>query len=119
MKEEQGKEYRTRDGRKAGVYSRDNGGAWPVHGWVEEPDGSKLAAAWRADGVRYANGAVSGYDLVEVRPRIKRAEWLNVYATCSSGSGSREEAELRASVARLACIRVDIDCPVGEGLDEA
>jgi hypothetical protein len=46
---EVGKEYRTRDGRRARIYATDAGDVFPIHGAVESEGGWGLRA-WGADG---------------------------------------------------------------------
>jgi hypothetical protein len=56
------------------------------------------------------------YDLVEIKPRIKRTIWLNIYEYCFLCCSSKEEADHYDGDDRLACIKVEIDCEEGEGL---
>lgn len=96
------------------IYATDGYGTFPVHGAVRYPHGWE-PAMWTAEG-RGKNCP----DLIEVKPRIKRTVWLNVYADGISppvGSGmTREDADRLAGTARVACIPVEIDCEEGEGL---
>ncbi|MGM0584255.1 MAG: hypothetical protein ACQEUZ_06360 [Pseudomonadota bacterium] len=46
---EAGKEYRTRDGRRARVYATDGGGPCPIHGAINKND-RWFAYCWRKDG---------------------------------------------------------------------
>ena len=56
-------------------------------------------------------------DLIEVRPRIKRTVWLNLYGPESQTSHhSRKQADDERTDDCLACVRVEIDCEEGEGL---
>jgi hypothetical protein len=107
------KQYRTRDGREVRIYATDGGGEYPVHGSVKTNDG------WRPR-TWVSNGQVGPLenvgDLIEVKPRIKRTLWLNVYEICASGYPTRYEADDVASRSRLACVKVEIDCEEGEGL---
>lgn len=61
-------------------------------------------------------------DLIEVKPRIRRTVWLNVYDDKFVGLyHNRENADedikyLPSSFNRLACVKVEIDVEEGEGL---
>ena len=70
------KTYRTRDGREVRIYATDGLGSHPVHGAVKNPDGWRQAT-WMRDG--YWASVDMGSDLIEVKPRIKREVWVNVY----------------------------------------
>jgi hypothetical protein len=56
------------------------------------------------------------FDLVEVKPRIKRTVWVNVYSNGFAGWLDRKTADANSSFTRLACVKVEIDCEEGEGL---
>ncbi len=111
------KQYRTRDGREVRIYATDGKDSNAVHGAVFR-NGMWLITTWRADGC-YA-GVKSDNDLIEVKPRIRRTVWLNVYSGLMQVYPSRERADLEASTylsnRRLACVKVEIDCEEGEGL---
>lgn len=113
------KVYRTRDGREVRIYAVDGGangnaihGAYKGElGWVSDQ--------WFPDGL-YCNGGKHRKDLIEVRPRIVREVWVNVYRH-PDGDEFVEVAfnkdELDAvGDARIACVKLVIDCAEGEGL---
>ena len=113
------KQYRTRDGCEVRIYATDGGGTHPVHGAIKLEDGWE-AVAWRFDGM------LGGYqetnsDLIEVKPRIKREVWVNVYRH-EDGIEFEElwETKHAADAARgdacIACVKLTIDCAEGEGL---
>jgi hypothetical protein len=111
------KQYRTRDGREVRIYATDGVGDQSVHGAVF--DGSTwLIYAWYDDG-QYARSDKCGrHDLIEVKPRIKRTVWLNVYEHniyCEDYK-TKEKADDNAMSKRLACVKVEIDVEEGEGL---
>ena len=95
------KKYRTRDGREVRIYAVDGDEPRPVHGAHKSQTGW-VFSCWEEDGVHLLS--TGNYDLIEVKPRIKREVWLNIY--------EREHA----ARSRLACVRVEIDCEEGEGL---
>ena len=104
------KKYRTRVGHEVRIYAVDGHRDYPIHGAIME-DGW-CVHNWTENG----KGALSRYDLIEVKPRIKRTEWLNVYDTCATSNRTKEDADLCAGPSRLACIKVEIDVEEGEGL---
>lgn len=65
MKIEVGKFYRTRDGRKAGIYRTDaNHSEYSIHGYVVELNGDEYSSSWYSDG-RYFPTWEHGADLIE------------------------------------------------------
>lgn len=58
-------------------------------------------------------------DIINVPERIKRTVWLNVYAhpdDDSYGYSTRERADANEHKGnRIACVKLEIDCEVGEG----
>ena len=109
------KTYRTRDGREVRIYATDCGEAEPIHGAI------KCGQQWRyfiwTENGRYLKNQDTLSDLVEVRPRIKRTVWLNVYADKSGDySQARSIADCMTGPNRIACVKVEIDCEEGEGL---
>ncbi len=51
LKIEAGKFYKTRDGRKAGIYRTDvNHPLYSIHGYVIAPDGIEYSRCWHSDG---------------------------------------------------------------------
>ena len=55
-------------------------------------------------------------DLIEVKPRIQRTVWLNVFPNTITTYFHRLDADNYAGSSRLACVKVEIDCEKGEGL---
>ncbi len=107
------KQYRTRDGREVRIYAVDGGGHKPIHGAIREGD-EWFAASWLQGGV----GALHINSLVEVKPRIQREVWVNVYpdvAECLYYT-TKQRADEGAVPNRIACVKVIIDCEEGEGL---
>lgn len=110
---EMGKTYRTRDGREVRIYAVDGRGEWPVHGAVKNPDG-ECHTTWRPDGRWCSDDTPS--DLIEVRPRIQRKVWVNVYHNGVNAFRTREYADEVAREDRIACVEIDIDVEEGHGL---
>ena len=109
------KKYRTRDGREVRIYATNSSSTYPVHGayasWGHE--------SWTADGKYNGPELENDLDLIEVKPRIKRTVWLNVYEKSISNWDNKEHADARANRAsfdRIACIKVELDFEEGEGL---
>lgn len=111
------KQYRTRDGREVRIYAVDGGGYKEVHGAYRDAIGWVLAY-WYDDGksVRTVDGP---YDLIEVKPRIRREYWVNVdkigyhQPICWV---TKELADRKRSKDRIACVKITIDCEEGDGL---
>ena len=111
------KTYRTRDGREVRIYATDGHDEWPVHGAVKNEIGW-TPMAWMLDG-RWVT-ALSKGDLIEVKPRIKREVWVNVYPEESGMNTHAHECKKAANdcagPSRIACVKLTIDCAEGEGL---
>ena len=107
------KQYRTRDGREVRIYATDGGGHKPIHGAIRE-DENWIAYTWLYDGV----AALDCNSLIEVKPRIKREVWVNVYHESAFGYPNRAWADNHAgnSSERIACVKLTIDVEEGEGL---
>lgn len=115
---ELGKTYRTRDGREAIVYATNGAGDYPVHGAHMTVDGWHIAV-WTADGFQFLSRNQHDLDLIEVKPRIKRELWVNLYPSKSCvmiGYETKDQADKAAAYNRIACIPIIIDCEEGEGL---
>lgn len=110
------KQYRTRDGREVRIYATDGIGSYPVHGACRGREGW-TPEKWTAGGLFFYDGSRKDGDLVEVKPRIQREFWLNVYRdSLSTRYDSKEHADRGATIERLACVKIIIDCEEGEGL---
>ncbi len=114
------KQYRTRDGREVRIYATDGCNGHRVHGAIYEGKASGWAhRAWFKDG-RMHGAIQSDADLIEVRPRIKREVWINVYRGRETDwvtvHDKREDADADRSVPCIACVKLTIDCEEGEGL---
>lgn len=106
------RKYKTRDGREVRIYATDHdstcghmvSGAFFL-------DGGWWSASWTAEGFYGSSSYESPNDLIEVKSRIRRTVWLDVYpkGTCIAG-----EYDFTGRIAR---IKVEINCEEGEGLD--
>ena len=112
------KQYRTRDGREVRIYAVDGQGECPIHGAVKNPTGW-YPLIWYPDG-NFAATKIEkfGQDLIEVKPRIKREVWVNVYPSRVGvyNFDCKKAADAHDSGSRIACVRLTIDCEEGEGL---
>lgn len=112
------KQYRTRDGREVRIYAVDGGGNKTFHGAIQHEWGWG-AAQWFPNG-NYLDALGDPRDLIEVKPRIKRKVWLNVYPESSGIPDAlyygRASADNCASSRRIACVEIDIDVEEGHGL---
>jgi hypothetical protein len=115
---EMGKQYRTRDGREVRIYATDGNSEYQVHGATNEK-GVWHVREWTSKGWWRVGIGDDGLDLIEVKPRIKRTVWLNVYLDSSVRPyyyNNKAEADMGADHSRIACVKVEIDCEEGEGL---
>ena len=106
------KKHRTRDGREVRVYAVDGGGRYPIHGAIKTFNGW-INTCWETNGQCVAGPTG---DLIEVKPRIQREYWVNVYPMYCSFWEEKEHADSDTSNRRLACVKITIDCEEGEGL---
>ena len=110
------KTYRTRDGREVRIYAVDGLNGHRVHGAVLDQYGWEHRA-WFANG-RSNNCSESPIDLIEVRPRIQREVWVNVYPTDCTIHNDKDDADCFSKEGiRLACVKLVVDCEEGHGLD--
>lgn len=117
------KQYRTREGQEVRIYAVD-GGVFRdiVHGAIYFDDIRNgqgwRAAEWTLHGCYNSNNLGHDRDLIEVRPRIKREVWVNMYpdvAECFYYT-TKQRADEGAVPNRIACVKLTIDCEEGEGL---
>jgi len=108
------KKYRTRDGREARVFMVDEGAsAYPIIGAYKSSD-FWIAGYWQKDGSA-SSASLDQRDLIEVKPRIQREVWINVYRDDVIAHTSRDDARVFGAGV-VACVKVVIDCEEGEGL---
>ena len=122
------KQYRTRDGHEVRIYATDGMGLYPVHGaisvsqehrdsWSGHMFKGWSLECWLSNGQHYQ--ANKDFDLVEIKPRIKRTFWFNIVSETQGatiGCLSKEHADRLQAPNRIACVKVEIDCEEGEGL---
>ena len=111
------KQYRTRSGDDVRIYAVDGDEEMPIHGAIFTKHGWKVNS-WARDG-KWCPNMTDGVDLIEVKPRIKREVWVNVYTCemyCTVAFNSKAEADGGARGGRIACVKLTIDCEEGEGL---
>jgi len=116
MQVEMGKQYKTRSGKEVRLYATDCGGVYTVHGAYRSGEFWAIGS-WLSNGEWY-RGSVQELDLIEVKPRIQREVWLNIYGNDTDWCvhDSKAEANARSSQGRTACVKLTIDCEEGEGL---
>jgi hypothetical protein len=118
---ELGKQYKTRDGCEVRIYAVDGGGRFPVHGAVKFSGTAWTPNEWTETGSHLDDPEfqICDLDLIEVKPRIQREVWVNVYKSEGAyGAVYREKcsADIGADSTRIACVKLVIDCEEGEGL---
>jgi hypothetical protein len=106
------KQYRTRDGREVRIYATDGHPSEPVHGAFQDYSCAWNSTMWRHDGTNVYGKGES--DLIEVKQRIKRTVWLNVFRNGEVVSTSEPPDHYITTI--FACVPVEIDCEEGEGL---
>lgn len=120
------KTYRTFDKRKVRIYATD-GYDGRVHGAIFFDDIQHgtgwRPCEWTREGSYNSNNLAHDYDLIEVRPRIKREVWVNVYPEPQQAiswmfrnRGGADSAAASCEADRIACVKIEIDCEEGEGL---
>ena len=111
------KTYQTKGGHEWRYYGESGNGQ--IHGAFKSSLGLWNVDVWKKNG-KYFPRHDSSMDLVEVKPRIKRTYWFNIYENSRHDTfavGTRELADKWDHPnRRLACVKVEIDCEVGEGL---
>jgi hypothetical protein len=108
--------HRTRSGFMAGIYSTDNGGDYPVHGWIEE-DGVRTQESFTAD-LRYSTeGDGSNNDLLPLPKKIKVETWVNMYPDgMMRMHDDKNKADKDAAFDRIACKHLIFEVEEGEGI---
>jgi hypothetical protein len=115
---ELGKQYKTRDGREVRIYAVDGAEMLTVHGAIKLDDAGWELVAWRNDG-RIGSWQETDSDLIEVKPRIQREVWVNVFEHCCGIHDTQDKAgyfDKNGLSHRIACVKLTIDCEEGEGL---
>ncbi len=103
-------------GENARIYKTDCGGQYPIHGafWPAET-GHWVMAQWRADGTHPSGGRLR---LVNVPEKRRLKGWVNVYKGYIGGHyETKSLANFWAGERRIACVEIDIEYTVGEGLE--
>ena len=111
MTYEAGKEYLTRNGRRARIYATDGGGTYPIHGAIQN-DNLWYTAVWTAIGeISVGNEGPGLSDLMPPEP-VKQRGWINIYDPLSPWvahtlSLTRGGADMASKSDRIACIEVE------------
>ena len=110
--------HRTRSGLLAGIYSTDNGGEYPVHGWYEDEDEIRKAISWTRDYKYDANATSSNLDIFPLPKKIKFKGWLNVYHLDNFKlHATRNDADYNAGKDRIACVPIELEVEEGQGIE--
>ncbi|MBL4940358.1 MAG: hypothetical protein JKY81_01695 [Colwellia sp.] len=114
------KTYKTQDGREVRIYSVDGSYIFCVHGAFNGPHGW-VAAQWTAHGFSEIGKSGLPLDLIEVKPRIKQTLHVNLFVKpggdiFSERYAAKVDAD-RFAEGRDAYVKIEIDVPFGEGLD--
>lgn len=110
--------YKTKEGHDVRIYATDGNGAYPVHGAVLVEGKGWLPEKWTNSGYYINNDPANNFrDLVEVKERITREYWVNVYDDNINLFSSKMQADMYICSDRLACVSITIDCEEGDGLE--
>ena len=115
------KQYQTRDGRAVRILCVDAKGHQPVVGLVMDFNGLEKPFTWGLDGSYWfvRSDKSTFMDLVEVPEKRRLVGFVNVYENeCSRIYKFRRFADEIASKSRIACLELDVEYAVGEGLDQ-
>lgn len=112
------KTYRCRAGWEVRIYATDGAGETPIHGAFKGMMQQWYDARWSMTGRHDNYPHPTDLDLIEVKPRIKREVWVNVYDDyfCGETYPSKENADKKSGYGRIACVKITIDCEHGDGL---
>ena len=115
------KKYKTRDGDEVRIYAVDCGTVTEIHGAYKNEDGWYMRS-WYEDGKYFGgNNNESGMDLIEVKPRIQRSYWMNIYKINHPPQLWPSEelartADINGGSQAIGRIEVMVDIEEGEGL---
>ncbi len=109
------KTYKTKDGHDVRLYCVDGAGTSPVHGAYKAVSGW-LFSTWNLNGKALSDAVHSARDLVEVKPRIQREVWVEIYPKGVWARDSKGFTDTIAGDNCMACVKVMIDCEEGAGL---
>lgn len=109
------KQYRTRDDREVRIYAVDGRSGEEVHGAYLTKDGW-VPFGWDKSGL-WCDGSEDKVDLIEVKPRIQRKVWVNVYPhRMGVPHGNHAYVAMHRGKDAIACVEIDIDVEEGHGL---
>ena len=108
------KQYRTKSGYAVRIYAVDGRGDYPVHGAILNCN-MWVVGTWAANGKRVME-KTGHNDLIEVKPRIQREYWVNVFKFKHMVSIHFDKKFADQNRDRIACVKITIDCEEGEGL---
>jgi hypothetical protein len=113
------KKYKTRDGREVRIYATDGRGTYPAHGAIEITEGWE-STSWTAGGYYVGESmSIHDYDLIEVKPRIKKTFEVRIYKGIYTeefflGDANLDYHEYHHTL--IAKTTIEIDVEEGEGL---
>ena len=110
------KPVQTVSGEPVTILTHEREGQFPIVALV---GAAQDVVTYTSNGWYYLTGAPSGKDLVNVPQKHKLRVWVNIYPGDLWRPGchfSKEIADNRASVHRVACICLDLEYEEGEGL---
>lgn len=113
------KTYQTRNGCRVIIASLSDGwiDEFPVIGLVEHEDVGWEVDSWTEDGFFEDDKSESRFDLIEVKGRIKRTYWVNLYNPPEGESRLylRHETAMENRLSGwVGCAKIEIDIEEGE-----
>jgi len=115
------KRYATKSGCEVVIYQIHDQPGYGVHGayksYLHKDCSCWISKSWTSSG-EDISGTESPMDLVELRPRIQRTYFINLYPNNVVGGtyDKRADAAKWATSNRIACVEINIDVEEGEGL---
>jgi hypothetical protein len=112
------KPIQTRHGKPARIVCRDLKGSYAVVAIVDNGE-EEIPFRYTSEGLFFNRDMPHDYDLVNVKHRIKRSVWINLYhrnGMTGVTHDTKEQADEGSMGSRIACVEVLIDCEEGQGL---
>jgi hypothetical protein len=107
----------TRSGLKAGIYSTDNRGEYPVHGWYEDEKGDRIIITLTKNLKYRKEVKLGGLDLFPLPKKIKVKGFVNFYECAKPEFSKTPEEGEYVGIKRIACVPIELEVEEGQGLE--